>query len=446
MNISELDKKYIWHPFTQMKDWLSEEPLVIKRGKGNFLYDTNGNKYLDAVSSLWVTVHGHNNTRLNNALKAQLKKIAHSTLLGLANEPSAILAEKLVGILPEGITKIFYSDNGSTSVEIALKMSFQYWQLMGFKKKTKFAYLENSYHGDTLGAVSVGGIDLFHSLYRPLLFESYKLPSPYCYRCQYGKDIESCEKDCLSEALSVLKKHKDQICAVIMEPLVQGAAGMITHFEGFLSEISKACKELGILLILDEVATGFGRTGKMFACEWEHVSPDIICLSKAITGGYLPLAVTATKENIFNAFLGEYKDFKTFFHGHTYTGNPLACAVAIENLKLFEEKKTVEKVQKNSSYLSRKLNIFRKHKNVGEVRQKGFMVGIEIVKSKYTREVFPVENKICQQISLNCRKFGVITRPLGNVLVMMPPLAISRSEIDLMVSAMYKSMIEILGE
>lgn len=445
-DIKELDKKYIWHPFTQMKDWINEEPLVIERGQGNFLYDDKGNKYLDAVSSLWVLVHGHNNKRLNKAIKVQLDKIAHSTLLGLTNSPSAILAEKLVNILPEGLNKIFYSDNGSTAVEIALKMAFQYWQLRGNDKKTKFAYLKESYHGDTLGAVSVGGIELFHSTFRPLLFQSFKLPTPYCYRCDFGKDKEHCNKECLVEAKEILKTNKDTIAGLIMEPLVQGAAGMITHFDGFLKELAKTCRELGILLILDEVATGFGRTGKYFACQWEDVSPDIICLAKGITGGYLPLAVTAVREEIFNAFLGEYKDFKTFFHGHTYTGNPLACAVAIENLNLFEEKNLINKVQKNAKYLQKKLSIFKEHKNVGEIRQKGFMVGIEIVKNKNTREIFPAEEKVCYRISINSRKYGVITRPLGNILVMMPPLSISKSEIDLMCEGIYKSLVDILGE
>ncbi|MCX7991012.1 MAG: adenosylmethionine--8-amino-7-oxononanoate transaminase [Proteobacteria bacterium] len=445
-DIRELDKKYIWHPFTQMKDWLSEEPLVIKEGRGSFLYDDRGNKYLDAVSSLWVNVHGHNNGRLNRAIKNQLSKIAHSTLLGLANEPSALLAERLVKILPAGLDKIFYSDNGSTSVEIALKMAFQYWQHKGNDKKTKFAYLKESYHGDTIGAVSVGGIDLFHSIFKPLLFQGFKLPTPYCYRCDFGREKDNCNKECLSKAKEILRTNKDYIAGLIMEPLVQGAAGMITHFDGFLKEIEETCKDLGILLILDEVATGFGRTGKYFACQWEEVTPDMICLAKGITGGYLPLAVTAVKEEIFNAYLGEFKDFKTFFHGHTYTGNPLACAVAIENLKLFEEKNLINRVQKNTRYLKKKLDMFNNHKNVGEIRQRGFMVGIEIVKDKESKEIFPAQDKVCYKISMNSRKYGVITRPLGNVLVMMPPLSIKRPEIDMMCEGIYKSLVDILGE
>ncbi len=444
-DVAELDKKYIWHPFTQMKDWIKEEPLVIKKGQGNFLYDQRDNKYLDAVSSLWVLVHGHNNKRLNRAIKEQLNKIAHSTLLGLANEPSALLAERLVNILPEGLNKVFYSDNGSTAVEIALKMAFQYWQHKGNEKKTRFAYLNQSYHGDTIGAVSVGGIDLFHSIFKPLLFQGFKLPTPYCYRCDLGKDKSSCNKECLSQAKEILINNRDTIAALIMEPLVQGAAGMITHFDGFLSELAKTCKDLGILLILDEVATGFGRTGKYFACQWECVSPDIICLAKGITGGYLPLAATAVKEEIFNVFLGEFDEFKTFFHGHTYTGNPLACAVAIENLKLFEERDLLKKVQKNVPYLQKKLNLFKEHKNVGEIRQRGYMVGIEIVKDKESKEIFPIKDKICYKISINSRKYSVITRPLGNVLVMMPPLSISKKEIDIMCEGIYKSLVDILG-
>lgn len=445
-DLKELDKKYIWHPFTQMKEWLREEPLIIERGKGNFLYDDKGNKYFDAVSSLWVLVHGHNNGRLNSAIKRQLNKIAHSTLLGLANEPSILLAEMLVKILPEGLTKVFYSDNGSTAVEIALKMAFQYWQIKGKKKKFSFAYLNDSYHGDTIGAVSVGGIELFHGIFKPLLFNGFRLPTPYCFRCEFGKEPDSCNRECLIKAKEILKENCESIAGLIMEPLVQGAGGMITHFEGFLKELALTCKELDILLILDEVATGFGRTGKYFACQWEDVTPHIICLAKGITGGYLPLAVTAVREEIFNAFLGEYAEFKTFFHGHTYTGNPLACAVAIENLKLFEEKKLIDKVISNSEYLSKKLNIYREHKNVGEVRQKGFMVGIELVKNRGTKEPFPLEDRIGYKISMNARKYGVITRPLGNVLVMMPPISVKKREIDLMCDGIYKSLIEILGE
>lgn len=446
MDLKEKDKKYLWHPFTQMKDWLKEEPLIIERGEGNYLYDIEGRKYFDGVSSLWVNVHGHCHPKLNKAIFEQVDKISHSTLLGLSNPKAIELAEKLVKIAPKGLTKVFYSDSGSTAVEIALKMAFQYFQHIGRIKKTKFAYLNYSYHGDTIGAVSVGGIELFHSIFRPLLFEAIKLPSPYCYRCEYGLNLSNCNRRCLEEAKKILRDHKDELAGLIMEPLVQGAAGMITHPEGFLKELSTICKELGILLILDEVATGFGRTGTMFACEQEDVCPDLMCVAKGITGGYLPLAVTFATDEIFNAFLGEYEEFKTFFHGHTYTGNPVACAVAIENLNIFEEEKVLESVKSKSKIFKKHLEKFINHKNVGEVRNKGFMTGIEIVKDRKTKEIFPFKEKITIKISYQARKYGLITRPLGNVLVLMPPLSTTELELDFITNALYKSLVDILGE
>lgn len=446
MDYKQKDKNFIWHPFTQMKDWLKDEPLVIVKGEGNYLFDEDGKKYFDGVSSLWVCVHGHCNERLNNAIKKQLEKIAHSTLLGLTNQSAVELAERLISVVPKGLRKVFYSDSGSTSVEIALKMAFQYWQHKGEKKRIKFAYLNNSYHGDTIGAVSVGGIDLFHSLFRPLLFSSIKIPSPYCYRCEYGLSKDSCNRKCFTEAKEILYKHKDEIAALIMEPIVQGAAGMIVHPEGFLKDMADFCKELNILLILDEVATGFGRTGAMFACQLENVTPDVLCIAKGITGGYLPLAATVTTDEIFNAFLGEFEEFKTFFHGHTYTGNPLACAVAIENLNLFEVNQVIDKVKKKAEIFANALKVFSSHKNVGQVRQKGFMVGIEIVKNKLTKDMFPVKDKICINISMQARKYGLITRPLGNVLVLMPPLSSTEDELYFICNALFKSLKDILGE
>jgi len=444
MNTAEKDKKFIWHPFTQMKDWLKEEPVVIERGEGNCLIDDKGNRYIDGVSSLWVIVHGHNHPFINDAIKQQLDKIAHTTMLGLTNPKAAELAEKLVNIAPKGLSKVFYSDNGSTSVEIAMKMAFQYFQHKGEKLRTKFAYLNNSYHGDTLGAVSVGGIQLFHSTFKPLLFKGFKLPSPYCYRCEFGKTLETCSRECVKKSREILVKNKETIAALIMEPLVQGAAGMITQPKGYLKEIAEICKENNILMILDEVATGFGRTGKMFACEHEDVSPDFLCVAKGITGGYLPLAATLTTNEVYNAFLGEYSEFKTFFHGHTYTGNPLACAAAVANLKLFETEQTIKKMQRGIKYLSKKLEKFKSYKFVGEVRQCGYMVGVEIVKNKQTKEMFPIEDRVCIKISAKAREFGVITRPLGNVLVMMPPLSITDDEIDILCDGIYNSMLKVL--
>jgi adenosylmethionine-8-amino-7-oxononanoate aminotransferase len=308
-------------------------------------------------------------------------------------------------------------------------MAYQYWQHKGEKKRTKFVFLNNGYHGDTLGAVSVGGIELFHNIFSPLLFESYKVPSPYCYRCELGKKYSSCRLFCLKEAEKTIKKHAKEIAAFIVEPLVQGAGGMITAPPGYLKGIKQLCRKYNILLIADEVATGFGRTGKMFACEHEKVSPDILCMAKGITGGYLPLAVTIATEKIYRAYLGKYKDLKTFFHGHTYTGNQLACAAAIANLNVFKKEKTLQKMQKKIELLKKELQVIAELKHVGEVRQKGFMVGIELVKDRGTGESFPFEEKVGAKVCSRAREKGLIIRPLGNVVVLMPPLSISRQEL-----------------
>src|SRR3989339_381412 len=318
------DKRHLWHPFTQMQDWLANDQLIIEKGDGAYLWDTEGKKYIDGCSSLWVTVHGHNNKNLNQAIKKQLDRVAHSTLLGLGNLPAIELAEQLIKIAPKGLSKVFYSDSGSTAVEIAIKIAFQYWQqkdgeprrsVSGGPHKTKFITLTNAYHGDTIGSVSVGGINLFHKIYKPLLFKSIKVTPG---------DIIELEK--------VLKARHREIAAMIVEPLVQAAAGMLMMPKGYLKAVRRLCSKYGVLLIVDEVATGFGRTGKMFACEHEGVSPDLMCVAKGITGGYLPLAATLTTKRIYRAFLGNIEERKTFFHGHTFTGNPLGCAAALANL------------------------------------------------------------------------------------------------------------------
>jgi adenosylmethionine-8-amino-7-oxononanoate aminotransferase len=319
--LEKLDKQYLWHPFTQMKEWIEEPPLIITEGRGSFLKDLSGKWYLDGISSVWVTVHGHGKKEINDAIKTQIDRISHSTLLGQTHPPAAKLAENLIKLSPEGLTKVFYSDSGSTAVEIGLKMAFQYWQQRDEKRKTKFLSLNNAYHGDTIGAVSVGGIDVFHRVFSPLLFKTYRAPSPYCYRCELGRIYPSCKMFCLKEMEKIIQKHSREIAGLIIEPMVQGAGGMIVSPPGYCRGVSKLCKKYNVLLIADEVATGFGRTGEMFASEHENIRPDILCLAKGITGGYLPLAATITTEKIYRAFLGKFKDLKTFFHGHTYTGN-----------------------------------------------------------------------------------------------------------------------------
>jgi adenosylmethionine-8-amino-7-oxononanoate aminotransferase len=444
--LMDWDKQYIWHPFTQMKDYMAIEPLVIERGDGCFLIDVDGNKYIDGVSSLWVLVHGHGRKELLDAIEQQSKILCHSTLLGLANVPSVLLAKKLIEIAPRGLSRVFYSDNGSTSVEIALKMAYQYWQQRGEKRRKRFISFANAYHGDTIGSVSVGGIDLFHQVYGPLLFKTYRSPSPYCYRCPLKLKQETCGLACVEAFERAVKAHHEEACAVIIEPLVQGAAGMILQPPGWLRSVWKIAKEYNLLFITDEVATGFGRTGNMFACEEEKISPDFMCIAKGITGGYLPLAATITTEGVFDGFLGQFDECKTFFHGHTYTGNPLACAVAVENIDLFKKEKLLKKLQLKISQLHEGLERFRDLSHVGEVRQKGFMVGVELVQNRKSKKMYPPGEKIGQKVIWEARKRGVIIRPLGDVIVLMPPLAIDKPTLEKLVDVTYESIKAVTGD
>jgi adenosylmethionine-8-amino-7-oxononanoate aminotransferase len=442
-HLKEWDIKHLWHPFTQMAEYARYEPIIIERAEGCWLYDTCGRKFLDAVASIWCNVHGHNVAKLNTALVEQLEKVAHSTLLGLSNIPAITLAKLLVDITPPGLNHVFYSDNGSTAVESAIKMAYQYWKLNG-QDKPLFVKLENAYHGDTLGAVSVGGIDLFHSTFGRLLFETLTAPSPHPYR--FDGTPEECRDSALAGLRRILEKHHKKVSAVIMEPLVQSAGGMIVHPDGFLKGVKELCEEFDVLLILDEVATGFGKTGKMFACEWEGVQPDIMALSKGLTAGYLPLAATVASEKVYSAFLGgDYGSGKTFFHGHTYTGNPLACAVAIANIELFREKGYPESLTEKISYLHLRLKEeLAELSHVGDIRGRGFMVGIELVKDKKTKEPFSWKEDIGRRVSRKIVEKGVFTRPLGPVLVVMPPLAISKEEIDILVRAYRDAIYEVL--
>jgi len=450
-HLVESDKSFVWHPFTQMKEWLEEKPLIITEGKGCFLKDIYGKWYLDGVSSLWVNIHGHRREEIDAAVREQLDKIAHSTLLGLSNVPSIKLAEKLIAIAEQSfsysnkkLAKVFYSDNGSTSVEIALKMAFQYWSHIGIKGKNSFISLKNSYHGDTIGAVSVGGIEIFHNIFEPLLFRTFKAPSPYCYRCEFGMTYPECSLKCLKIMEEILIKHSQEIAAVIVEPIVQGAGGMIVYPETYLSGVRELCDKYNVLMIADEVATGFGRTGKMFACEHAGIIPDLLCLSKGITNGYLPLAATLCSQEIFNAFLGEFKELKTFFHGHSYTGNPLACSAALANLELFDKDMTLAALQPKISLLTERLRKIAELSNVGDVRNKGFMTGIELVKDKNTKEPYPLEAKMAWKVIYKAREMGVIIRPLGNVVVLMPPLCISEKSLVELLDVVEKSIVSVV--
>ncbi len=438
--LQNIDKKYIWHPFTQMKEWMNEDILIITHGRGNYIYDIDGNKYLDGVSSIWCNLHGHANRRINNALKRQIDKISHSTFLGLTNIPAILLAEKLVKILPAGLTRIFYSDNGSTAVEVAIKMAFQYWQNIGNTKRRKFISLNNGYHGDTLGAVSAGGIPLFHDVFKPLLFPTIKAPSPYCYRCELNLQYPSCKLACAERIDIIARENFDEIAGLILEPIVQAAGGFIVSPPGYLKRVREICSSHRILLIADEVATGFMRTGKLFAVNHEQVIPDIICLSKGLTSGYLPLAVTATGEEIFSAFLGRYEEFKTFFHGHTYTGNQLGSSAGIASLELLLKKNFIKGVEKKIHLFEKALQKLYELKHVGEIRQKGLMIGIELVKNRETKELYEPYERIGYRVCRDIRKYEIFLRPLGNVIVLMPPLSITEKEIKYLVDSLYKSI------
>lgn len=422
-DLRQLDQQVMWHPFTQMAEWT---PLVIASGDGNYLIDSDGRRYLDGVSSLWCNLHGHRHPRLDQALRAQLDRIAHSTFLGLTHEAGIRFGVALLEVAPPGLARVFYSDSGSTAVEIALKQSFQYWRLRGQPSKQRFLRLGDAYHGDTLGAVGVGGIELFHRIFGPLLFQSIAIPTPA------GTD----GTHALAQLAQELEEHADEIAAFVVEPLVQGAAGMLVHPRGFLARASELCRRHAVHLIVDEVATGFGRTGTLFACEQEHVSPDFLCLAKGITGGYLALAATLTTEDIYSAFLGKRHELKQFFHGHTYTANPLACAVGLESLALLREV-TLPNARAQIPRLSAALTRIGQLPGVRETRQCGLMAGIEV--HSQTDRGLGVE--ICER----ARAHGVILRPLGDIVVWMPPLSMQAEDVELLERATVAALRETLA-
>ncbi|MFC5649947.1 adenosylmethionine--8-amino-7-oxononanoate transaminase [Paenibacillus solisilvae] len=439
--LAALNKNHVWHPFTQMKDYVHSDPLIIERGEGIMLYDVHGRAYYDGFSSVWLNVHGHHVPELNQAITEQLKLVAHSTLLGMANVPAIELAEKLAGISPKGLNKVFYSDSGATGVEIAIKMAFQYWHNQGVRGKTSFITMNQAYHGDTIGAVSVGAIPLYHDVFRPMLFPSHIIPYPYAYRHE-GGEMKALE-DTLAALRNLLETRADEIAALIVEPIVQGASGIIVMPQGCLSEMAALCRKHGVLLIADEVATGFGRTGAMFACDLEDVSPDLMVIGKGLTGGYLPLAATLATDEVYSAFYGDYQEQKTFFHGHSFTGNPLGCAAALANLKLFEDRNIVEGVRTKASFVEQKLAALKDRPHVGEIRQKGLMVGIELVQDKDSRAPYDWAERIGVRTSLRARELGMLTRPLGNVIVFIPPLASSQAELDAMTAILSESIISV---
>ncbi len=447
-DLRERDLRSLWHPFTQMSDWLDGRPLVIERGEGNYLIDSDGNRYLDGISSMWVNLHGHDHPTLLRAIHEQLDRLAHSTLLGLANVPSIELAEKLVAVSPPGLTRVFYSDNGSTAMEIAIKMAFQYWQQRPdaeSRRRTRFVALREGYHGDTLGAVSIGGIASFHEAFGPLTFETLRAQNAYCYRCPYQLEHPSCGIHCLESLEGIVAEHGPELAGVVVEPLIQAPGGMLLLPDGWLSRVRELCDRAGTLLIVDEVATGFGRTGEMFACDHEGVSPDLMGIAKGLTGGLLPLAATLTSEAIFEGFLAPVADGRQFFHGHSYTGNALGCAAALANLRIFEEERVLERVRASAAHLERRLGELRELAAVGDVRQRGLMAGVELVRDRSTRARFEAADRIGHLVCTALRKRGVILRPLGDTVVVMPPLSVTIEQLDLLVDALADGIREVTG-
>jgi adenosylmethionine---8-amino-7-oxononanoate aminotransferase len=419
------DKRVIWHPFTPQQRWTAADPLIIERGEGCWLVDTDGHAYLDGVSSLWTNVHGHAHPRIDAAVREQLDRLAHSTLLGLTHPPAIELAAQLVDRTPEGLDRVFYSDSGSTATEIAVKMAFQAQQHRGETGRTRFATLSDAYHGDTLGAVSVGAISTFHRIFEPLLFRTEILPAP---RDPGGRE----EAGCLERALTSLDEHADELAALIVEPLVQGAAGMKMHSEAYLRPLLERAREHGLLLIADEVAVGFGRTGTLFAMEQVGITPDFLCLAKGISGGYLPLAATLTSEAVYDAFLGAPEENRQFFHGHTYTGNPLACAAALASLELLDENDTLAHISTLSAHLAAGLEArVRPHPWVARIRQRGVLIGIDLEHPGGGPLPADTGHRVC----MATRAHGLILRPLGNTLIINPPLALSTAEADQLVGA-----------
>mgnify|MGYP001573229247 CR=1 FL=1 len=424
------DLDFIWHPYTQMKDCQKLPPILIEKAKGVKLFDSKGNFYYDTISSWWCNVHGHNHPRIKAAIKKQLNSLEHVLFAGFTHKPAILLAEKLISLAPKNLARVFFSDNGSTSVEVALKISFQYWHNIGKVKKRKFIAMEHGYHGDTFGAMSVSGVDLFNRVFSPLFFPSYKVASPYCYRCPMDKDRATCDIDCLILLEGLLREKSQQVAGIILEPMIMAAGGMIVYPKEYLAGVAVLAKRYNVHLIIDEVATGFGRTGKMFACEFADIKPDFICLSKGITSGYLPLAATLTTDKIFKAFYADYEKTKTFFHGHTYTANPLSCSAALASCEVFREERTLDRMKKTIPLFSSLLEKFRGLSLVGDVRLIGLIGALELVKNKKTKKSFDFKKRIGLEVYQRGLKKNLILRPLGDIIYFFLPLCIKKDEIE----------------
>lgn len=440
-NWIKTDLKYIWHPYTQMKDCLKNPPILIERANGMKLYDDKGRFYYDTISSWWCNVHGHNHPKIKQAIKEQLESLEHVLFAGFTHRGAILLAERLVSIAPRGLTRVFFSDDGSTAVETAMKMSFQYWQNIGRRGKKRFVSLDSGYHGDTIGAMSISGVDLFNSTFKDLLIKSFKVPSPYCYRCPMGKSEGSCAIECTGPLETMLKENSGRIAALVLEPLLMAAGGMIVYPKEYLIKAARLAKRYDIHLILDEVATGFGRTGRMFACEYADVSADFMCLSKGITAGYLPMGITMTTDKIYRAFYADHEKRKTFYHGHTYTANPLSCSAALASLEIFEDEGVLERVQGLIGPFHKALKSFEKLPIVGDVRYIGLVGAIELVKNKAGKTPFGFKERIGLNIYKSGLKRHLVLRPLGNVVYLFLPLCVSRHDIEYILDNTY-SIIE----
>ena len=438
-DLERWDREIVWHGFTQMQDYT---PLLVERAEGCTLVDVRGRRYLDGVSSLWCNVHGHRHPRLDAALRGQLDRVAHVTSLGVSNPTTVRLAKRLTELAPPGLAHVFFSSDGASSVEVALKLAFQYWRQCPQPEpdRTRFVAFTAAYHGDTLGGVSVGGVTQFHDLFAPLLFDVIRAPAPDSYRLPSGVNRASACGYFLDQLREVLERHQQETAAVVLEPLVQGAAGIVVQPEGFLRGVRELTRQYNVLLIADEVAVGFGRTGRMFACEHEQVAPDLLCLGKGLTGGYLPMAATLTSDKIWSAFLGDYAERRTFFHGHTYGGNPLAAAVALASLDVFEQERVLQSLPAKVAILQQGLERIASLPHVGDARQKGLIGAVEVVQDKALRRPFPWQERRGQAVCDQALKRGVWLRPLGDVVVIMPPLAISSAELEMLMDVLEQSV------
>ncbi|MCT4660462.1 MAG: adenosylmethionine--8-amino-7-oxononanoate transaminase [Tissierellales bacterium] len=446
MNYAERDLMHIWHPRSQMKDYEELPPIVIDHASGLNLYDIDGNSYLDIVSSWWCNLLGHCHPRINAALKDQLDNLEHVIFANFSHKPAIELCEKLAKITPQAINRFFFTDNGSSSVEVALKISFQYQHQIGQTNRKKFMALSDAYHGETLGSLSVGGVDAYSKLYQPLLFDTKRIQSPDCYRCPYGKNSSSCSAECFEYAEEAFKEQGHETCAMIVEPLLQGAAGLKVYPPIYLKKMREICTKYGVLLIADEIATGFGRTGKYFACDHANISPDLICLSKSLTGGYLPMAIVGTSDEVYNAFYGDYNDGKAFLHSHTYSGNPLACRAAVEVLNILEEENLVEKAASNSDYFHNLIcSELQNHPNVGDIRYIGLINAIELVSDKKAKTPLDSKKRTGYNIYKRALKKGLLLRPLEDILYFNPPIIMTKDEMIKAISICKEAIEEELG-